>query len=156
MTRGGTVLRYGVVSVLLIAVQVYSLWFHSAGVYQGNHNVALREFPEDVDVFFVLTFAPTIVGLKYLAYDAAVRAFLKDYRTPALFLCFIAGYAVALAIDVACLFAASKPIADSGLAVLGTIMQSPMALLAAGGVIAATVLIKDRPPQTGATPSPRS
>lgn len=98
--------------------------------------------------------SPTIVGLKYLAYDVAVTAFTKDYRTPALLLCFIAGYAAAFAIDVACLFAASRPIADAGLAVLGTIMQSPMVLLAAGGIIAATVLIKDPPPQTGATPSP--
>lgn len=154
MTRGGTALRYGVVSFLLIAVQLFSLWFHSAGVYQGKSNVPLSDFPEDVDVFFVLTFAPTIVGLKYLAYDVAVRAFTKDYRTPALLLCFIAGYAAAFAIDVACLFAASRPIADAGLAVLGTIMQSPMVLLAAGGIIAAAVLIKDRPPQTGTTPSP--
>ena len=154
MTRGGTALRYGAVSVLLVVVQFFSLWFHSAGVYQGKANVPLSDFPEDVDVFFVLTFVPTIVGLKYLAYDAAVRAFTKDYRPPALLLCFIAGYAAAFAIDAACLFAASRPIADAGLAVLGTIMQSPIALLATGGVIAATVLLKDRPPRAGATPSP--
>ncbi|WP_258805086.1 hypothetical protein [Pseudarthrobacter sp. NS4] len=154
MTRGGTLLRYAVVSVLLIAAQLVSLWFHSAGVYQGKANVPLREFPGDVDVFFVLTFAPTIVGLKYLVYDVAVRAFTKDYRTPALLLCFVAGYAAALAFDVACLFAASKPVADAGFAILGTIMQSPLILLAAGGIIAAAVLLKDRPPQAGATPSP--
>ena len=153
MTRGGTALRYGVVSVLLIAVQVFSLWFHSAGAYQGKSNVPLSDFPEDLDLFFVLTFAPTIVGLKYLLYDVAVRAFTKDYRTPALLLCFIVGYAAAFAIDAACLFAASRPIADSGLAVLGTIMQSPLVLLAAGGIIAATVLIKDRPPRPGTTPT---
>ncbi|MEV8083523.1 hypothetical protein [Pseudarthrobacter oxydans] len=151
MTRGGTALRYAAVSVLLIAAQVGSMWFHSAGVYQGDANVPLRKFPEDLDVFFVLTFAPTIVGLKYLAYDAAVRAFTKDYRTPALLLCFGAGYAAAFAMDVACLFAASRPVSDSGLAILGTILQSPLALVAAGGVIAATVLLKDRPPHTGAT-----
>ncbi|MFJ6272346.1 hypothetical protein ACIQG8_20430 [Pseudarthrobacter oxydans] len=151
MTRGGTALRYAVVSVLLIAAQVGSMWFHSAGVYQGDANVPLRKFPEDLDAFFVLTFAPTIVGLKYLAYDAAVRAFTKDYRTPALLLCFGAGYAAAIAMDVACLFAASRPVSDSGLAILGTILQSPLALVAAGGVIAATVLLKDRPPHTGAT-----
>lgn len=46
------------VSVLLIAAQVGSMWFHSAGVYQGDANVPLREFPEDLDIFFVLTFAP--------------------------------------------------------------------------------------------------
>jgi len=66
MTRGGTALRYAAVSVLLIAAQVGSMWFHSAGVYQGDANVRLRKFPEDLDVFFVLTFAPTIVGLNTL------------------------------------------------------------------------------------------
>lgn len=80
-----------------------------------------------------------------------MRAFTKDYRTPALLLCFGAGYAAAFAMDVACLFAASRPVSDSGLAILGTILQSPLALVAAGGVIAATVLLKDRPPHTGAT-----
>lgn len=154
MTRAGTALRYGMVSALLVGIQLYSLWFHSAGVYQGNANVPLSDFPEDVDVVFVLTFVPTVVGLKYLAYDAAVRAFTKDYRTPALVVCFIAGYAAALASDAACLFAASRPIADSGLAALGTILQSPIPLLAAGGIIAGTVLLKDRPPQAGATPTP--
>lgn len=125
MTRGGTALRYALVSVLLIAAQLGSMWFHSAGVYQGNANVPLRDFPQDVDFFFVLTFAPTIIGLKYLAYDSAVRAFTKDYRTPALLLCFGAGYAATFAMDVACLFAASRPVSDSGLAILGTILQSP-------------------------------
>ena len=150
MTRGGAALRYGLASVLLIAAQLVSLWFHSAGVYEGRANVPLREFPEDVDFFFVFTFPPTLVGLKYLIYDVAVRAFTKDYRSPALFLCFVVGYAAALAIDLACVFAASKPMADAGLAIFGAILQSPLVLIAAGGTIAAIVLLKDRPPHSGA------
>ncbi|WP_223984734.1 hypothetical protein [Arthrobacter sp. NicSoilB8] len=154
MTRGGTVLRDGAAAVLLVAAQLAGFWFHSAGIYQGTANVPLAEFPEDVDVFYVLTFAPTIIGLKYLAYDFAVREFTKTYRTPALLLCFFVGYAAALAIDVACLFSASRPIADAGLAVLGAVFQTPLVLFACATVIAATVLLKDRPPQTGAAQAP--
>lgn len=109
MTRGGTWLRYGVVSVLLISVHLVSLWFYSSEAHQGPANVPLRAFPEDVDLFYILTFAPTIIGLKYLAYDVAVRAFTKGYRTRPLMLCFIVGYAAAFAYDGACLVAASNP-----------------------------------------------
>jgi hypothetical protein len=150
MTRGGTALRYGAVSVLLISVQLFSVWFHSTGNYQGQANVPLRRFPEDMDFFFILTFAPTVVGLKYFAFDAAVRVFTKDYRTRALMLFFIAGYAAALAYDIACLFAASKPIADSGFAIFGVLLHSPLILLGAGGIIAAAVLLNDRPPRNEA------
>jgi hypothetical protein len=149
MTRRGTALRHGVVSVLLITVQLVTLWFHSSGVYRGQANVPLRAFPGDVDFFYVLTFAPTIVGLKYLAYDVAVRAFTKDYRKPSLMLCFIAGYVAALAYDVACLVAVSKPVADSGFAIFGVLLHSPLFLLGAGGIIAVTVLLNDRPPPDG-------
>ena len=152
-TRGGPALRYGVASVVLIATQLGSLWFHSAGVYQGKANVPLSKFPEDVDVFFVLTFAPTIIGLKYLLYDVAVRAFTKTYKPLGLYLCFFAGYVGALAFDVMCLFSSAKPIADAGLAILSTILQSPLILIACGGAIAVTVLLKDRPPQPGTTPA---
>ena len=155
MTRRGTVLlRYGAAAVLLVAAQLAGFWFHSAGIYQGTANVPLAEFPEDVDVFYVLTFAPSIIGLKYLVYDFAVRAFTKTYRTPALLVCFFVGYAAALAIDAACLFSASKPIADAGFAIMGAIFQTPLVLFAFGTAIAATVLLKDRPPQTGATQAP--
>lgn len=147
MTRSGTALRYGAVSILLITVQLASLWFHSTGIYQGQANVPLRRFPEDVDFFYILTFPPTFVGLKYVAYDVAVRALTKGYRTRALILCFIAGYAAALTYDVACLFAASKPIADSGFAILGVLLHSPLILLGAGGIIAAAVRLKNRRPQ---------
>lgn len=153
MTRGGAALRYALASVLLIAAQLGSMWFHSAGVYQGDANVPLVRFPQDVDFFYVLTFAPSIIGLKYLAYDFAVRAFTKNYGTRALSICFFAGYSAALAMDVACLFAASRPVADAGLSVLGAIVQSPLVLFAVGGAIAATVLLKDKPPHSGPAPS---
>ncbi|MBT2568653.1 hypothetical protein J7I84_19610 [Arthrobacter sp. ISL-85] len=123
-----------------------SLWFFSEGVYQGRANVPLFKFPEKVDVFFLLTFTPTFIGLKYLAYDSAVRALSGNYRPPALIVCFIAGYLVALAIDIACLIAASKPIADSGLSLLGSIVQTPLVLLLAGAIIAGVALQKDAPP----------
>lgn len=153
MTRGGTALRYGVVSVLLICVHLVALWYYSSGVFRGQANVPLRAFPEDVDFFFVLTFAPTIIGLKYLAYDVAVKAFIKTYRTRSLMVCFVAGYAAALAYDVACLVAVSKPIADSGFAIFGFLLHSPLILIGAGGIIAATVLLRDRPPPDGETES---
>lgn len=146
MTRRGTWLRYGLVSVLLIGIHLGSLWFFSEGVYQGHANVPLFKFPEEVDVFFLLTFTPTFIGLKYLAYDSAVRALSRNYRPPALIVCFIAGYLVALAIDIACLIAASKPIADSGLSLLGSIVQTPLVLLLAGAIIAGVALQKDAPP----------
>ena len=155
MTRGGAALRYALASVLLVAAQLGSMWFHSSGVYRGDANVPLLRFPQDVDFFYVLTFTPTIIGLKYLAYDFAVKAFTKTYRTRGLRICFVAAYAAALAIDVACLFAASRPVADAGLAVLGAIVQSPLVLFAAGGAMAATVLLKDKPPQTGPARSSR-
>jgi hypothetical protein len=154
MTRGGALLRYGAVSLLLIGVHLGSLWFYSNGIYQGDANVPLFKFPEEVDFVYILTFTPTIIGLKYLAYDFAVRAFTKGHRPRALLLCFVAGYAGALAMDVACLVAASKPMADAGLAILGAVFQTPTILIVAGGLIAATVLLKDSPPQTGPTPSP--
>ncbi|WP_457948729.1 hypothetical protein ACTAQI_00260 [Pseudarthrobacter sp. alpha12b] len=154
MTRRGTWLRYGLVSAVLIGVHLGSLWFFSEGVYRGTSNVPLIKFPQEVDHFFVLTFTPTLIGLKYLAYDSAVRAFTKVYRPPALMVVFVAGYLVALAMDLAGLVAASKPMADSGFAILGAICQTPLVLVAAGGLIAATVLLKDRPPQTGPNPSP--
>ncbi|MHC6591520.1 hypothetical protein [Arthrobacter sp. C152] len=147
MTRRGTWLRYGLVSALLVGIHVGSTWFFSEGVYQGGSNVPLIKFPQDVDVFFVLTFTPSLIGLKYLVYDSAVRAVTKNYRPTALMVVFAAGYAVALAMDVAGLIASSKPIADSGFAILGAIFQTPLVLLAAGGLIAAAALPKDKPPQ---------
>ena len=147
-------LRYSAAAVLLVAAQLAGLWFHSAGVYGGTANVPLAEFPEDVAVFDVLTFAPTIIGLKYLIYDFAVREFTKTYRTPGLLLCFFVGYAAALAFDMACLYSASKPIADAGFALLGAVFQTPLALFACATAIAATVLLKDRPPETQATRAP--
>lgn len=148
MTRRGTWLRYGLLSVLLIGIHLVIAWYFSDGVYQGGANVPLRKFPEDVDVFFVLTFTPTFIGLKFLWYDSAVRSFTKGYRPPAVMVVFIAGYVVALAIDVACLIAASKPIADSGFAVFGSILQSPFVLILAGAVVAGLALNKDFPPET--------
>lgn len=154
MTRRGTWLRYGLVSALLIGIHVGSLWFFSEGVYRGKANVPLTKFPQDVDVFFVLTFTPSLIGLKYMVYDSAVRAATKNYRPPAAMVVFAAGYVVALAMDVAGLVASSKPIADSGFAILGAIFQTPLVLLAAGVLIAAAVLPKDRPPQTQPGTSP--
>lgn len=148
MTRRGTWLRYGLVSALLIVIQVGSMWFFSEGVYRGKANVPLIKFPQDVDVFFILTFTPSLIGLKYLVYDSAVRAATKNSKPPAVMVVFAAGYVVALAMDVAALIASSKPIADSGFAVLGAIFQTPLVLLAAGALIAAAALPKDRPPQT--------
>lgn len=148
MTRRGTWLRYGLLSALLIGIHLGTLWFFSDGVYHGGANVPLRRFPEDVDVFFILTFTPTFIGLKFLAYDSAVRAITKGYTPAALMVVFIAGYVVALAMDVAGLIASSKPIADAGFAILGAIFQTPLVLLAAGGLIAAAALQKDTPPQT--------
>lgn len=146
MTVRGGVLRYCVAVALVIGVQLASLWAYSSGIYQGQANVPLRKFPEDVDFFFVVTFAPTFIGLKYLVYEFAVRAFTRASGTLATWLCFYAGYAVALAADMMSVFSSSKPMADAGLAILGAVIYSPMVLIAAGGVIAGYVLWKDRPP----------
>jgi hypothetical protein len=146
MTVRGRMLRYCAAVALVIGAQLAGFWFHSSGVYPGRSNVPLRQFPQDVDLFFVLTFAPTIIGLKYLVYEFAVRAFTGKSGTRATGICFYAGYAIALAIDMMSIFSASKPIADAGLAVLGTVTMSPLVLIAAGGVIAGYVLWKDRPP----------
>jgi hypothetical protein len=147
MTRRGTWLRYGLLSALLIGVHLGTLWFFSEGVYQGGANVPLLSFPEDVDVLFVLTFTPTLIGLKFLWYDSAVRAITKGYTPTAVMVVFIGGYLVALAIDLACLIAASKPIADSGFAIFGSILQSPFVLILAGAIVAGLALQKDFPPQ---------
>ena len=151
MTRRGMWLRYGLVSALLIGIHVGSLWFFSEGVYQGKSNVPLTKFPQEVDVVFVLTFTPTLIGFKYLVYDSAVRTATRGYRPPALMVVFAAGYVVALAMDIAGLVASLKPVADSGFAILGAIFQTPLVLLAAGGLIAGGSRQKDRPPQPGPT-----
>ncbi len=72
MTRRGTWLRYALLSALLIGIHLVIAWYFSEGVYQGGANVPLLRFPEEVDVIFVLTFTPTFIGLKFLAYDSAV------------------------------------------------------------------------------------
>lgn len=148
MTRRGTWLRYGLLSALLVGIHLATAWYFSEGVYQGGANVPLRKFPEEVDVFFVLTFTPTFIGLKFLWYDSAVRSFTKGYRPPAVMVVFIAGYVAALAMDIACLIAASKPIPDSGLSLLGSILQTPPVLFLAGAIIAGLALNKDFPPET--------
>lgn len=149
MTRRGTWLRYGLVSVLLIGIRLGSQWFFSDGVYQGRANVPLLKFPAEVDVVFLLTFTPSFIGLKYLAYDSAVRALTKHSRPPVLIACFIAGYLVTLAMDIACLIAASKPMADSGLAILGPVVQTPVVLLVSTALIAGGALQKGAPPLAG-------
>jgi hypothetical protein len=148
MTRRGTWLRYGLLSALLIGIHLGTQWFFSEGVYQGDANVPLRRFPENVNVLDLLTFTPIFIGLKFLAYDAAVHALTKGYRPPAVMVIFIVGYLVALAMDIACLIAASKPIADSGFALLGSVLQTPFVLLLAGAIIAGLALNKDAPPKT--------
>lgn len=152
--KGVVALRYCAVVILMAATQLAGFWFHSAGVYQGGANVPLSEFPEDVDFVFVLTFAATVFGLKYLVYELAVRAFTGNHRTPAIRLCFYAGYATALMIDMVSIFSASKPISDSGFAILAAVFQTPLVLIACAGAIAAIVLWKDLPPRTGATAAP--
>jgi len=147
MTPHGTWLRFGLVSALLIAIHVGSFWFFSEGVYQGNTSVPLRRFPEDVSIWDVLTFTPIFIGLKFLAYDSAVRTITKDYRPAALTVVFIAGYVVALAMDIACLIAAAKPVADSGFALLGPILQTPLVLLLAFAIITGVSVQHDAPPQ---------
>jgi hypothetical protein len=154
MTRRGAWLRYGLVSVLLILIHVGALWFFSDGVYHGNANVPLFKFPEEVDVLYILTFTPLFIGLKYRVYDAAVRAATRNYRPRAAVVCFVAGYVVALAMDVACLVAASRPIADSGLSILGSVFQTPLVLLVAGALIAGAGMQNGRPPETGPAPFP--
>lgn len=154
MTRGGGVLRYCAVVILMTATQLAGLWFHSSGVCQGSANVPLSEFPEDVDFVFVLTFAATMIGLKYLVYELAVRAFTGNSRTPAIRLWFNAGYAAALVIDMASVFSSSKPIADAGFAILAAVFQTPLVLIASAAAIAAIVLRKGTPPKTGATSAP--
>jgi len=148
MTRRGTWLRYGLLSALLIGIHLGTRWYFSEGIYQGGANVPLRKFPENVDVLDLLTFTPVFIGLKFLAYDSAVRSFTKGYTPPAVVVVFIAGYAVALAMDIACLIAAAKPIADSGFALLGPILQTPFVLFLAGAIIAGLALNKDFPPET--------
>ncbi|CAH0187154.1 MULTISPECIES: hypothetical protein [unclassified Arthrobacter] len=69
-------------------------------------------------------------------------------------LCFYAGYAVALMIDVASIFSSSEPAADSGFAILAAVFQTPLVLIASAGAVAAIVLRKDAPPRTGATQAP--
>lgn len=152
--KGVVALRYCAVVILMAATQLAGFWFHSAGVYQGGANVPLSEFPEDVDFVFVLTFAATVFGLKYLVYELAVRAFTGNHRTPAIRLCFYAGYATALMIDMVSIFSASKPISDSGFAILAAVFQTPLVLIACAGAIAGIVLWKDLPPRTGATAAP--
>ncbi|MGN7150341.1 hypothetical protein ACTHQ6_15260 [Arthrobacter sp. SAFR-179] len=147
MTRRGTWLRYGLLSALLVAIHLGTQWYFSEGVYEGRANVPLRKFPENVSVLDLLTFTPIFIGLKFLAYDSAVRSFTKGYRPPALMVIFIAGYVVALAMDIACLTAAAKPIADSGFALLGPILQTPFVLFLAGAIIAGLALQKDFPPE---------
>lgn len=153
-TMGGLALRYWAVVILAAATHLAGLWFHSSGIYQGPANVPLSQFPENVDFVFVLTFAATMIGLKYVVYELAVRAFTGNYKTPAIRLCFYAGYAAALAIDMASIFSSSKPIADVGLAIVAAVFQSPLVLIASAGAIAAIVLWKDTPPKTGATRAP--
>lgn len=147
-------LRYCAVVVLMAVTQLVGFWFHSAGVYQGVANVPLSEFPEEVDFVFVLTFAATVLGLKYLVYEFAVRAFTGNYRNPVIRLCYYTGYTAALMIDMASIFSASKPISDSGLAILAAVFQTPLVLIASAGAIAAIVLWKDMPPRAGATAAP--
>ena len=153
-TKGVVALRYCAVVILMAVTQLGGFWFHSAGVYQGVANVPLSEFPEDVDFVFVLTLAATVIGLKYLVYEFAVRAFTGDYTNPVIRLCFYACYSTALVIDMVSIFSASKPISDSGLAILAAVFQTPLVLIAAAGAIAAIVLWKDLPPRTGATAAP--
>lgn len=88
---GGLALRYWAVVILAAATHLAGLWFHSSGIYQGPANVPLSQFPENVDFVFVLTFAATMIGLKYVVYELAVRAFTGNYKTPAIRLCFYAG-----------------------------------------------------------------
>lgn len=124
------------------------------GRLSGARDLPLREFPEDVDFVFVLTFAATMIGPKYLVYELAVRASTGNYRTPAMRLCFYAGYASALVIDMASVFSSSKPIADAGFVVLAAVFQTPLVLIASAVGIAAIVLWKGTPPKTGATSAP--
>ncbi|MDZ4092951.1 MAG: hypothetical protein U1D68_17290 [Arthrobacter sp.] len=100
-TKGVVALRYCAVVVLMAVTQLVGFWFHSAGVYQGVANVPLSEFPEEVDFVFVLTFAATVLGLKYLVYEFAVKAFTGNYRNPVIRLCYYTGYTAALMIDMA-------------------------------------------------------
>jgi hypothetical protein len=55
----------------------------------------------------------------------------------------------AVAYYIACVVASSQPIADSGFAIFGVLLHSPLILVGIGGIIAPTVLTKGRPPQDG-------
>lgn len=49
------------------------------------------------------------MGLKYLVYEFAVGAFAGTWRNRAIWLCYYAGYAAALIIDLASIFAGRNP-----------------------------------------------
>ena len=125
-----------------------------SAIYQGAANVPLSGFPEDVDFVCVLTFAATVIGLKYLVYEVPLKAFTGTYRNRASWPCYYTGYAAALILDMASIFAGSKSISDSGLAILAGVFQTPLVLIASAGAIAAIVLWKDMPPRTGAPAAP--
>ena len=142
MTKRGAALRYCAAVVVISATDLVARWFYSSGVYQDSSNLPLRNFPQDVDFFFVLTFAATLIGLKYLIYDLSVRALTRHYRSPAILVWVYAGYLAALSLDMAAVFFSSTPVADAGFAILAVILQSPLVLLAAAAVIAAIALRK--------------
>jgi hypothetical protein len=153
MTKHGAALRYCAAVVVISATDLVARWFYSSGVYQNSSNLPLRDFPQDVDFFFVLTFAATLIGLKYLIYDLSVRAFTRRYRSPAILVWVYAGYLAALSLDMAAVFFSSTPVADAGFAILAAVFQSPLVLLAAAAVVAAIALRKVKP-QEWATRAP--
>lgn len=152
--KAGLALRYALVVVLAASTQLASLWFHSSGVYRGPANNPLRQFPGDVDFFFIITFAATVIAPKYVLYELAVRAFIGTYKSRAIRLIFYAGYTAALGLDMAAIFSAAKPTADAGFAILAAVFQTPMVLIGFAGAILGIVLWKDRPSRDGASQVP--
>ncbi|MHA7262231.1 hypothetical protein ACX80W_03390 [Arthrobacter sp. TMN-37] len=153
-TMGGVALRYCAVLVLAAAAHLAGLWFHSSGVYHGPANVPLTQFPEDADFGFVLTFAASIIGLKYVVYELIARTFSRNFESRAARACFYAGYVVALMIDLASLFSSSEPIADAGFALLAAVLCSPVVLIVCAAVIVGITCWANRPVKAGAYRAP--
>jgi hypothetical protein len=128
-----TLKRYGIVIGAVLASGLLAYGLFSTPLYFGARTAPMPTLPSLGGWFNIVLYATVFVGLKYLVYEALASVISGHNRSQLRQRIFWAGFGVALFIDCLMTALSLRQVSDSGYAVLGILIGSPIALLLALG-----------------------
>ncbi|MDF2461132.1 MAG: hypothetical protein K0S68_535 [Candidatus Saccharibacteria bacterium] len=127
--------RYGIVLGAVLASGLLAFGLFSTPLYFGARTAPMPTVPSLGGWFNIILYATVFVGLKYLVYEAVAAVISGRNRSQLRQRIFYAGFGLALFIDCLMTALSLRPVSDSGYAVLGILIGSPVALVLALGAL---------------------